>query len=501
MKRKTLFSILLVFAVVASGTVGTVAAAGYGMNAQAENHPDTWFQEDELTIESHDQSSMDWLEYEGDNGDIKTIDAHVNGTDGDAKVAYRADQLEADALGQFPRYSDEENNTDTWLNTSQWTSTTGVTVSDTDGATAAGVPSIEIASDGSFTDGTTGNAEYTLSDPITSDVEKLYLQSILNVDTLDSGAVVEVQVRDGDGDYVNATIDSSATATAEDTIANQTANGVIYQRQLGQFAVEGNGDGSLDAVETVRVEIRDGDGTVTMTGLNVQKKSRWDFGEERVLDTSTDDDDDYTSETVRERPMGGEIEMSSLQGLGEEFSSATIHKLTYLNVEYRLQDKPDSVSMAFTEAKNYPGFPTLLDLSWRRTIPTAYDISHGNLELKHRQTFMSERYIQIRYAEGVGETSTDDIADSSWIDLSSSLGEENTEITADSTVQPDTTYVVEFEVKLLEDQVSALEKSGGAGGFWGSDGGGGPFSSLYNWVAGGVVGLLSMLGIKKRVGA
>jgi hypothetical protein len=122
MKRNTLFSIFLVFAVVVSGA-GTAVAASYGMNAQAENHSDTWIHEDRLTIESHDWTAMDWLEYEGDNGKVQTIDAHVNGTDGDAKVAYRADQLEADALGQFPRYSDEENNTDTWLNTSQWSST------------------------------------------------------------------------------------------------------------------------------------------------------------------------------------------------------------------------------------------------------------------------------------------------------------------------------------------------------------------------------------------
>jgi hypothetical protein len=500
MRRKTLFSILLVFAVVASGA-GTAAAASYGMNAQAENHPDTYFAEDRLTIESHDRSSMGWLQYEGDNGKIRTIDAHVNGTDSGAEIAYRADRLEADALGQFPRTSSEENNTDTWLNTSQWSTTTGVSVTDSDGSTAAGVPSIQIATDGSFGDTDSGNAEYTLSDPITSDIEKLYLQSVLNVDSLESGATVDVQVRDGDGDYVNATISASATATAEDAIANQTANGVIYQRQLGKFAVQGTGDGSLDAVETVRVQVTDGDATITATGLNVQKKSRWDFGEERVLDTSTDDDDDYTDETVRERPMGGEIEASSLQGLGDVFSDATVHKLTYLDVRYRLQDKPSAVSIEFPEASSYPGFPSLLDLSWERSIPTAYDISHGNIELKHKQTFMSDRYIQIRYAEGVGDTDAADVSDDSWIDLSNSLGEENSVITADSTVQTDTTYIVEFEVQLLEDQVNTLQQTGGAGGFWGGGGGGNPLMSLYNWVAGGVVGLLSMLGIKRKVGA
>ncbi|WP_256288796.1 hypothetical protein [Halobellus inordinatus] len=484
-----------------ASSAGTAVAASYGMNAQADDHPDTWIHEDRLTVESHDQTSMGWLQYEGDNGKIRTVDGHVNGTDGDAKITYRADRLEAEPLGQFPRYTGEENNTYTWLNTSQWSSTTGVSVTDSDGKTAGGVPSIEIATDGSFSSGTTGNAEYTLGSPITSDVEKLYLQSILNVDSLESGAVVDVQVRDGDGDYVNATISSSATATAEDVVTNQTANGVIYQRQLGQFAVQGTGDGSLDAVETVRVEIRDGDATVTLTGLNVQKKSRWDFGEERVLDTSTDDDGDYTGEIVRERPLGGEINMSSLQGLDEAFEDATVHKLTYLNVQYRLQDKPSAVSISFEDADNYPGFPKRLSLTWERSIPAAYDLSHGDMELRHRQTFMSDRYIQLRYAEGVGDTDPSDVSEDSWIDVTNSLGEEDQVLTADSTVQPDTNYVVEFDVKLLADQHTTLSQvTQSAGGFWGSNGGGSsnPFMSLYNWVAGGVVGLLTMIGIRKK---
>lgn len=63
--------------------------------------------------------------------------------------------------------------------------------------------------------------------------------------------------------------------------------------------------------------------------------------------------------------------------------------------------------------------------------------------------------------------------------FSSSLGEEDTEITADNTVQPDTTDVAQFEVKLLEDQHATLSQvGGGAGGFWGSSGGGNPLTSL-----------------------
>ncbi|WP_134671725.1 hypothetical protein [Halorussus marinus] len=494
---KTVLALLAVFALVASPVAG--AAGDLGANPDADQYPETKFVEDQLTVESHDRSSMDWLEYEGDNGNIKTVPAHVNGTESGAMVAYRADRIDADELGQYPRVSNEENNSVTWLNAGNWTASgASISVTDADGSTAADVEAVQVTTDGSLTDGSSAHVAYT-EQSITSDVEKRYLQLVANVDDLDSGAQLSVQVRDGDGDYVAAVVNSSRDATAGDVIANQTASGVIFQEQLGQLEVAGSGDGSLDAIEEVRVVAEDGDATATITGLNVQKKSRWDFGDERVPDTSTDDEDDYTDQTVYERPEGGEINASDLTGMGDTFSDAAINKLRYLNVEYRMQDDADASTIEFPEASNYPNYPNLIDVSYRQTIPTAYDLTHGNLELKTEQSFLSERYTQFRYAEGVGDTETGDIGESSWIDLSGELGDRNQTIVADSTVQSDTTYVVQMEAKLQESQYDALQPTQGGGGFWGSSGGGGgPFASMYNWIAGGIAGLLAMIGLGSR---
>ncbi|WP_132060252.1 hypothetical protein [Halorussus amylolyticus] len=495
--RKTVLALLAVLAVVGSGVA---AAATYGMNPEAEQHPETKFVEDELTVESHDRSNMDWLEYEDDNGEITEVEGHVNGTDSGAEVAYRADRIDAEEFDQFPRTSGEENNSVTWLNAENWTTSgSAASVKEADGETGEGVQAVEIDTDGSLTAGDSEHVAYE-EPSITSDAEKRYLQLVMNVDDLESGAELSVQVRDGDGDYVEAEVNSSRDATASDVIANETASGVVYQEQLGQLDVDGSGDGSLDAVEEVRVVTEDGDATATVIGLNVEKKSRWDLGEERVLDTSTDDGDDYTDETVYERPEGGEIEATDLSGMGEAFTDATVNKLRYLNIEYRMQDDPDAATIEFPETNNYPNYANLLDVSFRQTIPTAYDLTHGDIELKTEQPFLSERYTQIRYAEGVGDTDTEDISEDDWIDLSGELGDQNRTITADSTVQTDTTYVVEYEVKLLEDQYSALQPVQSGGGFWGSSGGGGggPFASMYNWVAGGIAGLLTMVGLKSR---
>ncbi|QLG62202.1 hypothetical protein [Halorarum salinum] len=478
-------------------SAGIAAAATLGANPEADQYPETKIVEDELTVESHDRTEMGWLEYENDNGEVTDLNATVNGTEGDINVAYRADLIDADALGRYPRVDGEENNSVTWLDTTNWTES-GATVSDTDGATGSGVDSIEVTAD--VTDGSSSHAAYA-EGSLTDDVEKRYLQFVVNVDELTAGSEVAIQVRDDDGDYVEAVANSSRDGTADDVFANSTASGVIYQEQLGQLPVEGSGDGSLDAVEEVRVVVRDGDATVTMTGLNVEKKSQWDFGDERVLDTSTDEDDDYTDVKVTERPEGGVIEASSLQGMGDTFTDATIHKLVYYNVEYRMQDSPGTTSILFPEADAYPNFPYLWDSSTRLSVPTAYDLTHGNLELTTEQTFLGERYVQLRYAEGVGDTDAENVSDDEWIDLSDSLGEKNTTIAVDDTVQPDSTYVVETEVKLVESQYNALQPvAGGTGGFWGDSAGRSPFHSLYNWLAGGVVGLMTMLGLGRFVG-
>lgn len=499
---QTILAVLAVFAVVTAGAGNAAAQATYPLNTSADEHPDTYFSEDRLTIETHNQSTMGWLEYEDDNGKIQTIQAHVNGSKNGAKVSYRADQLADSDLNQFPRTDSEDgNNSVTWTNAGDWTVSTNAAVTDSDGSTASGVESIQITAS-SMTSGDTETATYS-APSITSDAEKRFLQAVLNVDQLDSGSVVEVRVKDGDGDYVAAEVNASRDATANDVIANGTANGVIFQEQLGQLTVEGSGDGSLDAVDSIEVVTTDANAQVTITGLNVEKKSAWDFGTERVPDTSTDDTDDYTDEVVRDRPNGGAIEAASLQGLGDWADDATVNKLTYLDVEYHLQDKPESVNANITDGENFPNYE-LLELTWTRTIPTAYDITHGQIELKTEQSLLSERYTKLRYAEGTGDKSTSEVSDSNWIDLTGSLGDEGKTITADSTGQSGVTYKFQLTGKLLPEQADNLEaaQQQGGGGFWGgSSSGGGPFSSMYNWVAGGVVGLLTMLGLKSKAGA
>jgi hypothetical protein len=236
---------------------------------------------------------------------------------------------------------------------------------------------------------------------------------------------------------------------------------------------------------------------VTLTAINAERMSEWTLGTTRV----SDGDGGYKDETVTERTSAGAVQLTELESMGETFSDSTINDLTYINVHHRMQDRPSMVDASFPEASSYPSYPNYLDLTAEFTLPTAYEISHGStLELRSEQTFLSDRYTRLRYAEGVGDTDAENVSSSTWVDASGSLGERNTTVVLDATVQPGSTYYVQQETLLQQSQVDALEQSIGGGGFWSSssDGGGEkPWTSAVNWVASLVTGLLTALGIRK----
>jgi len=465
------------------------AVAAVTINTGADAYPTTYAQEDELTKITHEMDTMDTLEYESNDGNVVDLEAIHNGTESGNDVAIRADRIAESDFNQFARTESEENNSETWTNASEW-STSGVTVSETDGSTGEGVESLTFS-----TSSNTGTATATYSVSETTDPNKRVLQLIGNVEQLDSGATVEIVLQDGDGDEVTPSINSTQDGTAADVITNSTANGVIYQQRVGDLSVQGSGDGSFDGIQKVIVRVSDADAELKITALNAERKSMWAFGTHRYEDA----DGEWTSETVEQRSEGGYINITSADSMGETFDDATISRLKVHNVWYRLQDQPDDYSAEIVDADNIGGYPSKLVLEGRINVETAYELSHGELELVTEQSLAGERYQRLRYAEGVGDTATSEISDSSWVDASGDLGEQGNTITLDATGQSGTTYVVQVTPTLLDGEVSELQNTGG-GGFWNSDGGGNPFTSAYNWIVGSVVGLLTTLGLIKRGG-
>jgi hypothetical protein len=491
--RGRLLAVAAVLLLATTAAGGAVAqSAGIGMDTTAEQYPETYLYEDHITVSTHDRADMAPLEYENNDGEITEIPAMVNGTTGGERVELRADKIQESDFNQFPRKDVEQgNNSASALDASEWTASGGGSVTQADGTTAAGVQAITLSSSG------TGTVSYTnLSE--TSDPNRRVLQLIGNVGELPAGTEVEIRLEDGDGTYKSAFINSSKDSTADDVMATSTGNGYVFQEKLGDLSATG-GDGTFNGITNVSV-IFSGDGSVTFTAINAERMSEWTLGTTRV----DNGDDGYKDETVTEITSAGPVQLTELESMGETFADSTINDLTYLEIHYRLQDSPEDVTAEFPEAESYPSYPNFLDLTARFAVPTAYELDHGDtLELRAEQSFLSDRYTRLRYAEAVGDTSAENVSSSAWVDATGSLGERNTTVVLDATVQPGTTYVVEQRALLQESQKNALEQAvaAGGGGFWasGSSGGSGeaPWTSAVNWMASLFTGLLTALGIRK----
>jgi hypothetical protein len=493
--RTRLLAVAAVLFLVATPLAGVAAAqSGLGINTSAEQYPDTYVYEDRLTVATHDRADMAPLEYENNDGEITAIDAMVNGTEAGERIEIRADKIHESDFNQFPRKGAESgNNSASALDASEWTAS-GASVSQADGSTASGVQAITVSSSGSLSSGSESVSYTNLSE--TSDPNKRVLQLVGNVGQLEAGAEVEIRLEDGDGTTKSVYINASRDATADDVMATATGNGYVLQEKLGDLSASG-GDGSFNGITKITVEFSGADASVTLTAINAERMSEWTLGTTRV----SDGDGGYKDETVTERTSAGAVQLIELESMGETFSDSTINDLTYINVHHRMQDRPSMVDASFPEASSYPSYPNYLDLTAEFTLPTAYEISHGStLELRSEQTFLSDRYTRLRYAEGVGDTDAENVSSSTWVDASGSLGERNTTVVLDATVQPGSTYYVQQETLLQQSQVDALEQSVGGGGFWSDSGGGGgekPWTSAVNWVASLVTGLLTALGIRK----
>ncbi len=412
--------------------------------------------EADVTKDVHQLSWDSPLTYEADDGTQATLPGTLNDSANNT-FEFQASDLDAAALGEFPRKSDESNNSASGLDASEWTAN-GATVSDTE--PAAGVEAIGVSASAAGDSATYSNFS------VGSDEPNRYLQLVLDVNSLGSGAEVQVRVVDSDGDYKTARINGSASLD-EDVIATGTGEGYVYQRQLGEMATNTAGDGTFDNIESVEIHFVGGTGDVTLTALNVEKMSTWSFGERKV---DTDDDDDLETETVTEHKTTGTIAIDDLSTFSDALDEGSIHGLT-MPVKFRTADLGTSdVSVNFTAADGYPSFSDRVNLYYRLELPSAYDLSYSNAELVAETELPSNRYLAVETAEGVSDTEFGDI--STWSDSTSMFDNEGDEVSLDTTIQPGQKIAVHAKYLVTGDERDAIESAGVVGGPMGDSGGG-----------------------------
>ncbi|MBV0925021.1 hypothetical protein KTS45_12520 [Halomicroarcula limicola] len=470
--RQTILSFALVALVLGGGLTDVVSASNSTINY--EEGPDAYIYEERVDVAAHNMTAMDSpLQYYGDNGELRSLNATQNSSLNET-VMVRYDKIDDEDLRKFPRSAENGSA----LDAGNWT-TSSASVSST--STSLTVSTSGIAS------GSSGTATYDRVS-IDSDPSKRVLFTVFNVDQLDSAADVTIRAVDSDGDYKAAEINSSASTDSTHVAATGQGNGYVFQQKLVDLPTEGSGDGTFDNIESVEIVVSDADASVTLTGLDVERKSTIELGE-------TYENGEATSFTEVDSP--GEVGLTSLDTLPSMFDDATIEDLGVLGIEYRASDQPASdISANYTSADNYAGYPSKLDLYQRITVPTAIDISHHNLELRTEQKFISERYKVARMAEGTGDTDFENI--SSWSDLSSTYNENGATHVLDASIQPGQSYVVNTLLVLQDDEVRMLQDTSPAGGAAPvSDGG--IFGSIWTWIT-GAIATLSLGYVKLRGG-
>ncbi|GGL26036.1 hypothetical protein GCM10009037_07100 [Halarchaeum grantii] len=465
------FGLFLAALMVLSVGVGAVSAANSAVNYDADATQSQHYRGD-VTIATY---QMDWsgLQYEDDSGEVVEFPGSVNES-ADNPYSYLPTRAVVSDFGAFPHAKENVSA----LEASEW-STSGASVTNTQPASDVDAVEMSLAS---------GDSATYSNFSITSDEAKKTLFAAFDVNSLSSDATVELRVNDTDGDMKVAEINASRSS-GEDWMAGETGDGFVFQRQLGQMdTVTASGsDGTFDDIESVEVVATSGSADITWTGLNLDKTGTYVLGE-RLADT--DDDDELETETITEHKTPGAISVTSLDTLGDVFGDATLHGLTVDFVQSAESLPSADVNVTFSNAESYPSFDVTVDLYYRMSLRSAYDLGYSNLDLVAEQALPESRYQTAEYAEGAGDV---DFTDASYASISS-LGNAGDTVVIDSTIQPGQTSDVHWRYLVTSSEKSGIQSVGGIMGPTG--GSGGIVSFLISLPGMAVSALLGLLGVR-----
>lgn len=494
---KRLFLVLVVFAVVASSAAVPVAATDHGTktncDADAAHNP---YIDADVTKTSHE---MSWtaLEYENDSGEVEAIPGELNTSETNPHQFTFSD-VETSAYDEFPVNVGTEN-VNTIMDQRNWsTSSTGtVTVSVNNVTTATGVDAIEIDATGV---GSTERANGTFDAfRITSDVDKRWLQVIADVDTLDSAndPMVQIRVEDDDGDFVSATLDPNGNASTGNTMANSTGEGYVFQQQIGDMTVNGTeGDGTLDEINATKVVVIADNANVDIAAFSVERTSPWDLGTE-LKDT----DGDGNNETYEPLDVNqsGDVRRDTLDSLDGAFDAATIHDLTIpikvYSCDFSQPSDYERFNASSENATDYPSFDSIVNDTRRLALPSAFDLSYSNTELRDVEPLPSNRYRTVEYTDAVGETDFQNVSFDN--DVTSSYSSQGTEVTLTTDVTAGEEMAVRYDYLVTADEKDSVFAAQGGGAAPIEEDTGGFFSTAIGQISAVIGAILGFFGLRK----
>jgi hypothetical protein len=489
-KLRTLLAAIFAAMIIAS----PAAATAHGLNFNDDRAPNPEIQEDELVIAEHDVGEMSSpLDYYDDDGEVTSLPATYNKSQ-NTTVGVDFSNVDASAYYQFPRVDGESENEYNWTSPSDWATTSGasssVTVSDADNGE---VEKVEVA--GTVASTETASASFSNNVSITSDVSKRTLMFVGSISNFQSGATVQIRAVDSDGDYRYAEVNASRMGNESDVIATGNATGVVFQEKLNDLQLAGSGDGTMQEIVSVDVVVLDNDATVTVAGLDLDRKTEVDIGE---VMRDTDDDGDKEATTATDIWTDGKTRLTSIDTLGSTFDSASIKDLSVYDVSYRFEDvASDEHMVEFSNADAY-SYPKKVELYGDLEVPSAIDLTHGTLELTFSQELPGERYVTAEIAEDSDSSEGfGNLSDSAYTSVVSSINADGEEHTLDASVSADQNYRIHMVVLLQNEEVDDLQMSGMAGPTGGS---GGFFSTLFGQISAGIALVVGGLGLSRYFG-
>lgn len=396
-------------------------------------------------------------------------------------VTIKASNILADEFREFPRgitYDDDSDSNTSEIPVSALDATHWSLSQATNGSLSVsdGERDSLIVSSSSVADGETVSATLDLSTvgssdgTITSGMSRKFIQLLTDIDTLTSGATVEIALVGSDGVEVTASIDPAGDSSTAGVLSTSTGDSQVLEARVGEL--ETDQGVSLADIQQVVIRINDADAALQIHGLNAERSSRWTFGREEYAETR--DDGSTTISTRDVVGPRGTFGVTDLGTLPEIWAQSDILSVTYdavVEAESLASEQVLARSAPLGETYNYD---ESLEYLYTFTGPSAYSIESLSFDsMTDEAALAGSRYLRADVATGVTAPETWDDADAiSWTDRTDQYSQPGAAVELLSTVNASDTTVVRFKTQHSSDEIGDATRSGGVAVASGGDGGG-----------------------------
>lgn len=494
-------------AIATAAASGTATAATEGEDVDvdfASNYtnvpwiPATFTVED--VLEGH--GTLDYVDDNGNKANLGDEGARLARQPDNEDTPHNPVSLQASALhalndngnrephaeyGAFPRGTtyDDDNDTSTdevdvtALEASHWTLTnaTNGSISVSNGANGTLDVSTSAVASGetvtaTFDLSTVGSSDATIN----SGMSRKFLQTVLDIDSLPSGVIVEFALIASDAGEVVATLDPAGDSSTTKVLSSVTGDSQVGEARVGEL--EDGQAVTLADIQKVEMRVKETDAAFQVHGLNVERESEWAFGTQEYQ--TTDSDGNTVVETQDVTAPTGTFSILDLETLDSTpFANAAIASVDYDAEMNASELASDSTMARVVDTPDTYDYPKELEVVTTFQGPTAYSLSVTFENMLDEVELPGSRYLGVEVSTASAEFDDwDGVENESWTDRTSNYGSPGSQVELYASVAASDITHARYRVQLTEEEVKDATKSGAVGAVAVSDGGGGGIGNL-----------------------